>query len=231
MADKDDVTRRISPDDEGDATQMMRDGEETRMIGDEAPATRRMDAPIADEPAATRRIAPATAAAGPTTEHIAVPLQRETGPWLIAMMVAFGLIVGAVLGYSQSDPSDDNVLTSALVGPKGGVLRFEQRGEVAIPAGALSTATVIKVRKEAVERRVRLGTEGDPNSRVYEAGELDVYAFEPAGLKFLKRIKIVLPKQGEVNGVLVDSDEPRVIAADVKGDVVELRTDNFEDFS
>src|SRR5688572_7274016 len=113
-ADEDlDVTRAVPADD--DATYAMPASD----------ATRRIPAQTAQQPTATQRFPQQAAPTGPVTERLAVRHGRDNAPWIIAVIVVIGLVVGAALGYSQSDPSDRNVLARALVAPDGGTLEFD----------------------------------------------------------------------------------------------------------
>ena len=227
MDEVDDATRRM---DEVEATRRMDEVDDaTRPIGHGDEATRVMPPTHVHEPAATHRFEQIASPTSPRTERIVVPGRGPAvGAWLIATLVVMGLIVGGVLGYMQTETSDDNVVARALVGADGGVLTFDQVGRLEVPKDALPTATAITIRKEKLDRRVRLGTADDPRSRVYDAGELDVYAFEPADLRFQRPVKITLPRSGDAEAVLIDSEDgARVIGARPNGRTLELETSTF----
>jgi hypothetical protein len=239
MTDRDDdATRPIDPDDDATRAMDADEGEATRaMDADDAATTRvprgvevtsAMAAPYDAGPDTTRHIERAAEPTGPHTERIY--MQDNTPPmagWVIAAIIVLALLVGVVIGYSSADPSDNNVLARALVSTEGGTLDFDGRGKVEIPKDALTTGTVITVRKEKIERRVRLGPEGDPNTVVYDPGQLEVYVFEPAGLQFQKEVTITLPRTTNGEGLLVDAKQPRVIPGEVKDDVIIVKTNTF----
>ncbi len=223
----DDATQRFAADD--DATHAMTPGDDVTRAMDAADDQTRMMDPVAhDEPMQTRRIAPVTGPTPQATERIHVPVRASVAPWLIAAFVALGLIIGGVLGYLQAEPSDDNVAARALVGPDGGVLTFDGGGRLEVPRGALPNATAITIRKEALDRQVRLGAADDARSTIYGPGDLDVYAFEPADLRFQQPVKITLPRDGDAEAVLVDSEQgARVIPAEGTGNTLTLATTSF----
>lgn len=224
----DDRTARIG-DGEDDATRRLDEVDDpTRAMPRADDATQAMARGHVHEPAATHHLEPISAPASTRTERIALPARPAVGAWLIAALVVIGLIVGGLLGYMQTEASDDNVVAQALVDADGGVLTFDQVGRLEVPRDALPTATAITIRREKLDRRVRLGAADDPRSRVYDAGELDVYVFEPADLRFQRPVKITLPRQGDAAAVLVDSeDTARVLPAKGNAATVELETMNF----
>ena len=228
-----DETQAISPADE--PTRMMpSEGEPTRRM-DVPPApggadpTRRIEVTPAAAPVPTRRMERGAVAPGPATERLAVPATRRgVGAWLIATIVTVALITGGVAGYTQHEPSDGNVVARALVGPGGGVITFDGKGKLTVPGGALPSPTAITVRRVTIDQRVRLGAEGDPSAVTYEAGELVVYAFEPADLRFQQPVVIELPRTGDASAVFVDTrGSPRVMQGNVSGDVVKISTSSF----
>jgi hypothetical protein len=157
-----------------------------------------------------------------------MPERPNVAGWLIALIVIVALLLGGILGYTQRQPSDENVVARGLVGPDGATLTFPGGGQLVIPRNALPTATVVKIRKETVDRSIRLGVEGDPRVTVYDPGELVVYVFEPPDLNFQAPVTIVLPRHGSGSAVLVDDrGEPRVVAGEVKGDTVTIETTSF----
>jgi hypothetical protein len=244
MSDKDprdDETQAMPSSDEtqamdpAEATQAMDADEidaldETRAMASEGP-TRRIDPPVMDDPEPTRAFSQEIASpVAPPTERIRVPVEgSNVGGWLIATLIVIALIVGAVIGYSQAEPSGHNVIARALVGPDGGVLQFDTGGRLEVPKGALPTLTSISIRKEKVDRRVRLGPEGDPRTVLYEPGELDVYVFEPTTLRFQAPVKIDLPRSGDATAVFIDAKgDPKVIAGEPHEGVVRIETTTFE---
>jgi hypothetical protein len=229
MEGDDDRTQHMDVADEA-ATQRFDDSDDrTRRMPRTDDETQVLGASHEHERTATQHLSPVTAPASQRTERIRVAAGRAPlGPWLIATLVVIGLIVGGLLGYLQTQPSDDNVVARALVGADGGVLTFDGVGRLEVPRDALPTATAITVRKESLDRRVRLGGAEDPRSRVYEQGELDVYAFEPADLRFQQPVRITLPRVGDAEAVLVDSEQgARVIPAEASGNTVTLETTSF----
>jgi hypothetical protein len=250
--ERDDETQRIPDDDETQAwssvdepTRMMPvDGESledeaTRRMDQplaepsDPPPTRRMDPPPAIDPPPTRRIGqeempyqPSVAA--PRTEVLHVPVKRPVGTWVVATIVALALIAGGVIGYAQRRPSDANVVARALVSPDGGVMTFDGTGKLTVPKGALPAPTAITIRKDTIDQTVRLGAEGDPSSVTYDPGEIVVYAFEPADLRFQQPVTIELPRTGTASAVFVDArGSPRVMGANTDGDTVKVETTSF----
>ena len=228
MPASDDSTQRIGPED--DATRSIEQVEdETQLIGASDDATQAIGTTHHHEPTATQPISSVTGPVAQRTERIVVPAAGGAlGPWLIATLVVIGLIVGGVIGYMQTEPSADNVVARALVGPDGGAMAFDGVGRLEVPRNALPTATAITVRRETLDRRVRLGAPEDARSTVFEPGELDVYVFEPPDLQFQQPVRITLPRRTDAQAVLVDSEEgARVIPAEGKGDTVTLTTTSF----
>jgi hypothetical protein len=189
--------------------------------------TRRID--VGTQPSPTRRMERQAVTSGPATERLAVPeSRRAVGSWLIAMIVLVALVAGGIAGYTQTDPSDGNVVARALVSAGGGVMTFDGKGKLTVPSGALPSPTAITVRRETIDQRVRLGAEGDPNAVTYEPGELVVYAFEPVDLRFQQPVEIELPRSGDASAVFVDArGSPRVVPGSVSGDVVKITTSSF----
>ncbi len=235
-----DETQAITPIDEptrampatDDPTRAMPVADEaTRRMDAQAPggseATRRMD--TGAQPTPTRRMERQAVTSSPATERLVVPgTGRGIGSWLIATVVVVALIVGGVVGYTQHAPSDRNVVARSLVGTGGGVMTFDGVGKLTIPSGALSSPTAITVRQVTIDERVRLGAEGDANAVTYEPGELVVYAFEPADLRFQQPVKIELPRRGDGSAVFVDArGAPRVMPGDADGNLVKIETSSF----
>jgi hypothetical protein len=216
-----DVTRRIDPEDD-DATRAF-----DPIAEDETRALDRGE--VTAEPAATQRLgATPVPGGGPRTERIRVAQQRSIAGWLIALAVIVSFVVGGVFGYSQRDGSDEGVVAKALVATNGGVLNFAGSGKLEVPPNALPTATAIAVRKVTNDNRLRLGPEGDPSSAVYEPGELEMYAFEPADLRFQQPVKITLPRPLEDKALLIDTqDGARVVGIEAEGSTVTLETTSF----
>ena len=225
----DEPTRTMPPTGDDEATRVMPTGDDaTRaMAADEA--TRRVDAPAASRPEATRRIGRHTAPSAPMTERLVMPeAGRSLAGGLIATIVVVALLVGGVFGYRQHRPSDANVVARALVGPGGGVLTFDGTGKLTIPKGALPSPTAITVRRDTIDERVRLGAEGAAGTVTYEPGELVVYAFEPPDLRFQQPVTIELPRNGDGSAVFVDAPgAPRVIPGEPSGNVVKLTTNEL----
>jgi len=212
-----DVTRRVEP----------ADPDPTRLMPSDDAVTRRIDPGPRTEATPTRRIERRSTSGGPATELIAVPARRGYG-WLIALVVAVAIVAGAAIGYTQHRPSDRGVVARALVGPDGGTMRFDQVGTLTVPRGALSSPTAITIRRASIDKRVRLGAANDPRAREYAPGELVVYAFEPAGLRFQQPVTIELPRNGNGSAVFVDADAgPQVIAGTPDGNVVRITTTSF----
>jgi hypothetical protein len=230
-----DETQAIPPADE--PTRMMPPVDDPTRRMDVPPGggsdpTRRIDVTPPAVPAATQRMQPnATTprASGPATERLAVPAAgRGIAAWMIAAVVIVSLIAGGLAGYTQRDPSDSNVVARALVGPGGGVMTFDGKGKLTVPSGALPSPTAITVRRETIDQRVRLGAEGDASSVTYEPGELVVYAFEPADLRFQQPVTIELPRSGDASAVFVDTrGSPRVMQGKVSDDRVKIETSSF----
>ena len=241
MTDDDprDETQAIPPAD--DPTRMMPATDEpTRAMPVADEATRRMDVPergsseatrrldVPAQPPPTRRMERQVVTSSPATERLVVPAGRAIGPWLIATIVLVALGVGGIVGYTQHGPSDRNVVARALVGTGGGVMTFDGVGKLTIPSGALPSPTAITVRRETIDQRVRLGAEGDADAVTYEPGELVVYAFEPADLRFQQPVKIELPRRGEGSAVFVDArGSPRVMPGNASGNTVKIETSSF----
>jgi hypothetical protein len=234
-----DETQALSPVDE--PTRMIPASDEpTRAIANPDEATRRIDAPGPGEiaeptrridapPPSTRRMDRQAVAASPPTERIVLPdATRGVGAWLIALIVVLALVVGGFVGYEEHGPSGRGVVARALVSSAGGVMPFDGVGKLIVPSGALPTPTAITIRRQAIQQRVRLGTEGDAGAVSYDPGELVVYAFEPADLHFQQPVTIELPRSGDASAVFIDArGSPRVIQGAPSGDVVKVRTTSF----
>ena len=208
--------------------------EETRALSGTDEPTRAITSP--GDVGSTQRMtsdtvaAPRPSAHAPTyaTERIVVPARPSLAPWLIGLIVVIALLVGAVLGYTQTRPSDRNVVARALVSPNGGVMKFDGSGKLTVPKGALSSPTAITIRRDTVDHPVRLGAEDDPRSVTYEAGELVVYAFEPSDLRFQQPVTIELPRAGNGSAVFVNvRGSPHVVPADAGGKTVKVQTMSF----
>jgi hypothetical protein len=231
----DDATRRLDRDDpeathahDPEATQTYDPFADEPTSVDES--TKRIVPPPVPEAQATQRMTPAVAAAsGPHTERLAMRQERNMAGWLVALAIVVALAVGGAIGYAQSGGSDEGEVARMLVGAQGGVIEFGKIGRVEIPADALPTATAITVRKVTNENRVRLGTEGDPRSVLYEPGELQMYAFEPADLRFQHPVKITIPRPNKGEALLVDTpDGAQVVAAkETDGDSALIETMSF----
>lgn len=226
----DDPTRRIDPDDDETRSFEPFADDETQVVGADDAATRRIEPASPSEPAATQRFdATPAAATGSRTERLHLAAQRSIAGWMIALAIVVALAVGALIGYSQSEGDKKGVVAQRLVSPQGGVLTFEGGGELSIPEGALPTATAITVRKVTNDNRFRLGTEGDASSVLYEPGELDMYVFEPAGLRFQRPVRITLPRRASGTALLVDAPGgPRVVGAAPSDGTVTFETSSFE---
>ncbi len=201
-------------------------------------ATRRMDMPPAVEPgnepgdgmASTRIISRSGGPSAPATERIAfAPVDSNIARWLIVLAIVIGLLVGGSVGFAGRKPVDSNVVARGLVSADGGVLTFDGTGKLTVPANALSTATSIKIRRENVNRRVRLGQVGDPRSVLYEPGELVVYVFEPPNLRFQQPVTIELPRDGNGTAVFIDDADssPRIISGRAGNSTVTIETTSF----
>ena len=229
---------------DNDDTQYMDDGDETRVWSPEdeadeqttrvipptgAESTRRMERPLSSDPPPTRRITrDVVEPGGPPTQVLRTMQPRGASPaGIIALVVVLALIIGALIGWTQHTPKDRNVVARSLVGLDGGQLTFGNGGELDVPSGALQTATAITIRKETVDHRVRLGSADQPNSKVFEAGQLTVYVFEPSTLRFNQPVTIALPRSSDTTAVFVDSDPPRVIGGTARDGLVEIHTTSF----
>lgn len=214
-----DETQALSPDE----TQALSSTDEpTRAIPVDASSTQRMSS---ETVAASR---PSAGASAYATERIVVPRRASLAPWLIGLIIVVALVVGAALGYTQTRPSDRNVVARALVSPNGGVMRFDGSGRLSVPKGALPSPTAITIRRDTVDHPVRLGAEDDPRSVTYRAGELVVYAFEPADLRFQQPVTIELPRVGDASAVFVDvRGSPHVVPAQADGKTVRIQTLSF----
>ncbi len=213
-------------DDEGEPAQLVAsDDDATRVAQPPDEATRAIPRP--DE--ATRRMGRQAVSSSPMTERIAVPERgRSLASGLIATIVVVALTVGGVVGYQKHRPSDDDVIARALVGPGGGVVTFDHVGKLTVPTGALPSPTAITIRRDTIDQRVRLGAEGGPGTVTYEPGEIVVYAFEPADLRFQQPVTIELPRTGNGSAVFVDArGAPRVIPATPAGNAVRISTTSF----
>ena len=246
---RDETQRMPPPAPDGDPTQLMDggdgEGEPTRLMPARDEATHRMSTPPTSDDAATRRLDVRTAAGAgpeatrrlrrrtvtttPPTERIVVPdARRGLASGVIALIVVVALVVGGLVGYREHEPSDGNVVSRALVGPGGGVMTFDRVGKLTIPTGALPSPTAITIRRDTIGQRVRLGAEGDPGTVTYEPGELVVYAFEPADLRFQQPVVVELPRTRDGSTIFVDArGAPRVVQGDVKGQVVKISTTAF----
>lgn len=222
------MTERNGPDD--DATQSFDPfADETTAVGGGHEQTRRMAPQPTNEPTATQRFGATPAPTpGSYTERIAVRQQRDPTPWLVALAIVVALAVGAALGYAQDGRSDDGVVARSLVGPNGGVMEFGKIGRLEVPADALPTATAITIRKVTNTNRIRVGADGDPRSSLYEPGELQMYAFEPADLRFQQPVKITIPRPNDGKALLIDTpDGARVVSVETDSDRAKLETDDF----
>lgn len=230
------------PDDErdDDATQALPSADEpTRAmpVPEEDDATRRIGSPPPTEATPTQALqhdtvvspAPPMARAGTyATERIVLPPRMSLAPWLMALIIIVALAGGATLGYTQTRPSDKNVVARALVSPNGGVMRFEEAGRLSVPKGALSSPTAITIRRSTLDHPVRLGAEDDPRSITYQPGELVVYSFEPSDLRFQQPVTIELPRRGDGTAVFVDvRGSPHVVAGQANGKAVTIQTMSF----
>lgn len=219
-----------------------KDPDETQRIGETQPIDKTEDetqvigrpaAPPSGHDDVTRNYedivrGPSDGAFTQRTERIYVADQRrDVAPWVIALVVALALIAGALIGYSSTDPTDSGVVAQSLVSTQGGTVTFDGTGRLTIPANALTLGTAITIRKVPLERRVRLGPEGQAGSVTYEPGELDVYVFEPEGLNFQQPVQIILPRSNVGSAVLVDSPQPRVIPGEIRDDGVFFETSTF----
>ena len=223
----------MPPDDRDDEPTRALSPEETQALSGTEEPTRAMPAPDASS---TQRVSPETVAAprpaartpAYVTERIVVPTRASLAPWLIGLIVVVALVVGAALGYTQTRPSDRNVVARALVSPSGGVMKFDGAGRLTVPKGALSSPTAITIRRDTIGHPVRLGAEGDPRSVTYEAGELVVYAFEPSDLRFQQPVTIELPRVGDGSAVFVNvRGSPHVVPAQADGTTVKVQTLSF----
>jgi hypothetical protein len=229
LSEPTDQTQAFSPPDE--PTRALHDAEGP------ADATRRLTPPPTAHGQPTQHIGhdtvvspahPPSPRGTYATERIVLPQRASLAPWLIALVIVVALVVGAVLGYTQTRPSDNNVVARALVSPNGGVMKFDGPGRLTVPKGALSSPTAITIRRDTVDHPVRLGAEGDPRSVTYDAGELVVYAFEPSDLRFQQPVTIELPRRGKGSAVFVDvGGSPHVVPGQAKDDTVTIQTMSF----
>jgi hypothetical protein len=229
MREHDERDANEQADGTDEATQALPIEEEpTQLIASPKPP-RRMNVPPSADPPPRSRIDQDAIASGARTEVISMRTQRSTSAVLTAVVVAFAFAAGAFVGYTQRRPSESNVVARSLVGPQGGVLTFDDGGRLEVPSGALPALTAITIRKEKADRRVRIGSPDDPSSTIYEAGELSVYVFEPAHLGFQQLVTIELPRRGRGTSIFVDQEHhPRVIAGEVIGDRIRVRTTSFD---
>lgn len=147
---------------------------------------------------------------GPPTVDLPPPPIRPVRWGLVAVALLIGVIVGGLVAATRERAPAGRVIARLTLSPAGTTAAFDG-GTIVAPRGAVATPTRVVVRRTTNDERMTLRPPGSRSQRSYAPGELALYSFEPADVRFGRPVTVTFRIASDDPGVAFVVDGDRVL--------------------